>query len=69
VLKTRALTAGLGQRKAELANISERRDAVDALVRAEMAVNGGDYNRAFIAVQKANPALFIAMKQPAYSLQ
>lgn len=68
-LKTRPVTAGLGQRKAEVANISERRDAVDALVRAEMAVNGGDYNCAFIAVQKANPALFVAMKQPAYSVQ
>jgi hypothetical protein len=66
VLKTRALTLGAGARKAELANATDRRDAVDTLVKAEMAVNGGDYPRAFAAVQRANPALFAEMKQPAW---
>jgi len=63
-LKTRGLTLKLGARKAEIANVSERRDALDTLVKAEMAANGGDYDRAFATVQKANPALFSAMKQP-----
>jgi len=64
-LKTVAVTLQAGARKAEIANATERRDAVDTLVKAEMAANGGDYDRAFAAVQKANPALFSAMKQPA----
>ena len=59
-----ALTAGLGARKAEIANAGERRDTLENLLKAEMAANGGDYNRAFAAVQKANPALFAAMKHP-----
>ncbi len=63
-LKTTALTLDFGARKAEIANTGERRDALEALIRAEMAGNGGDYDRAFAAVQKANPALFAAMKQP-----
>ena len=66
VLKTRALTLHLGARKAEIANATERRDALDTLVKAEMAGNGGDYDRAFATVQKSNPALFSAMKQPGY---
>ena len=64
VLKTRALTLHLGARKAEIANVSERRDALDALVKTEMAGNGGDYDQAFATVQKSHPALFSAMKQP-----
>ncbi|MDB6064939.1 MAG: hypothetical protein JWR26_1147, partial [Pedosphaera sp.] len=36
----------------------------DTLVKAEMTSNGGDYDRAFATVQRANPALFSAMKQP-----
>lgn len=64
VLKTKAVTAQLGARKAEMANPGERRDALETLLRAELAANGGDYNRAFATVQKANPALFQAMKQP-----
>jgi len=64
VLKTHAITRHLGARKAEIANATERRDALDTLVKAEMASNGGDYDRAFAAVQKSNPALFSAMKQP-----
>ena len=64
VLKTTALTQHLGSRKAEIANAGGRRDALDALLQAEMAKNGGDYDRAFAAVQKANPALFAAMKKP-----
>jgi hypothetical protein len=63
-LKTKALTLDFGARKAEIANAGERRDALETLIRAEMAGNGGDYDRAFAAVQKANPALFAAMKQP-----
>jgi hypothetical protein len=64
VLKTKALTQDFGARKAEIANTTERRDALDTLVKAEMAANGGDYDRAFATVQRANPALFAAMKQP-----
>jgi len=64
VMKTRGLTLQFGARKAEIANATERRDALDTLVKAEMAANGGDYDRAFAAVQKANPALFAAMRQP-----
>ncbi|HWF18584.1 MAG TPA: phage protease [Verrucomicrobiae bacterium] len=64
-LKTTALTLNFGARKAEIANAPDRRDALDTLVKAEMAVNGGDYDRAFATVQKANPALFAAMKKPA----
>ena len=64
MLKTRALTLNLGARKAEIANATDRRDALDTLVKAEMANNGGDYDRAFATVQRANPALFSAMKQP-----
>jgi hypothetical protein len=63
-LKTKALTLDFGGRKAEIANVGERRDALETLIRAEMAGNGGDYDRAFASVQKANPALFAAMKQP-----
>jgi hypothetical protein len=63
-LKTKALTLDFGARKAEIANAGERRDALETLIRTEMAGNGGDYDRAFAAVQKANPALFAAMKQP-----
>ncbi len=63
-LKTKALTLQLGSRKAEIADMGERRDALEALVKTEMANNGGDYDRAFAVVQKANPALFSAMKQP-----
>ncbi len=64
-LKTRAFTLNLGARKAEIANATARRDALDTLVKTEMANNGGDYDRAFAVVQKSNPALFSAMKQPA----
>jgi hypothetical protein len=64
-LKTAALTLNLGSRKAEIAGIGERRDALDTLVKTEMTANGGDYDRAFASVQKSNPALFSAMKQPA----
>jgi hypothetical protein len=63
-LNTTSLTLNLGARKAEIANATDRRDALDTLVKAEMSVNGGDYDRAFATVQKANPALFSAMKQP-----
>ena len=64
VLKTQGVTLQLGARKAEIANATERRDALDTLIKAEMAGNGRDYDRAFATVQKANPALFAAMKQP-----
>ena len=63
-LKTQAITQQLGGRKSEIANMGERRDALETLVKTEMAKNGGDYDRAFAVVQKANPALFSAMKQP-----
>lgn len=64
VLKTRGVTLNLGPRKAEIANVSARRDVLDTLVKTEMTNNGGDYDRAFAIVQKSNPALFSAMKQP-----
>lgn len=63
-LKTKALTRDFGARKAEIANAGERRDALETLLKAELSANGGDYTRAFATVQKANPALFAAMKQP-----
>jgi hypothetical protein len=63
-LKTRALTQNLGVRKAEIANATTRRDTLHSLIKTEMSLNGGDYHRAFAAVQKSNPALFSAMKQP-----
>jgi hypothetical protein len=63
-LKTRALTQNLGVRKAEIANATNRRDTLDTLIKTEMTLNGGDYTRAFATVQKSNPALFSAMKQP-----
>ena len=65
-LKTRGITVNHGGRKAEMANASERRDALDVLIKAEIAANGGDYDRAFATVRRANPALFAAMKQPAF---
>jgi Mu-like prophage I protein len=64
-LKTIALTSSFGARKAEIANAPDRRDALDTLVKSEMAANGGDYDRAFAAVERTNPALFAAMKKPA----
>jgi hypothetical protein len=65
VVKTASVTLDMGGRKVEIANAQERQEAVTRLVNAEMATNGGDYNRAYATVQKANPALFAAMKQPA----
>ena len=65
VLKTNARTLHLGARKAEIANVTDRRDALDTLVKTEMTSNGGDYDRAFATVQKSHPALFSAMKHPA----
>ena len=64
VLKTRALTLDMGGRKIEIANAASRQDAVQNLVRAEMAEHGGGYDRAFATVRKAHPALFEAMQQP-----
>ena len=64
VLKTRALTLDMGGRKIEIANAASRQEAVQNLVRAEMAEHGGGYDRAFAAVRKAHPALFEAMQQP-----
>ncbi len=54
-----------GQRKAELANAADRRDAIRTLVNAELALNGGHYDAAWEKVRQANPALFEAMIQPA----
>jgi hypothetical protein len=63
-LKTVSLTEKSGgQRKVEIANAGQRRDAVDT-VKVEMAANGGNYDLAFAKVQKENPALFQAMQQP-----
>ena len=67
VLKTRALTLDMGGRKVEIANAASRQEAVQNLVRAEMAKHGGGYDRAFAAVRKAHPALFEAMKEPVSS--
>jgi hypothetical protein len=63
-LKTQPLTLHLGARKADIANVSDRRDTLDTLIKTEMTDRGLDYDRAFAAVQKSNPALFSAMKQP-----
>ena len=59
-LKTTSLTPqSLGARKAEIANASERRDALDTLVKAEddRRERRRLDDRAFATVQKANPAL------------
>ena len=63
-LKTKPVTFQFGARKAEIANATDRREALDTLIRTELANHGGDYDRAFAAVQKSNPALFEAMRQP-----
>ena len=65
VLKTRGLTADMGSRKVEIANAADRHEAVQNLLRAELPKHAGNYDRAFAAVRKANPALFEAMQQPA----
>ncbi len=64
-VKTRSMTLTHGGRKTEIAGSVSRRQTLDALVRAEMTSNGGDYDKAFAAVQRANPALFDAMQTPA----
>ncbi len=51
-------------RKVEIANASNRRDAVNELLRAEMERNGGNYDAAFATVRRNHPALFEAMRQP-----
>lgn len=63
-VKTNSITLEMGGRKVEIANAQDRKDAVDKLVKAEMAVNGNDYGKAYSTVQRLNPALFAAMKQP-----
>lgn len=55
----------VGTRKIDVSVANERREAVTDLVNAEMASSKCDYTTAFARVQKANPALFEAMKQPA----
>jgi phage I-like protein len=63
-IKTLALTAHHSGRRTEVASSVGRRSTLDALVKAEMGANGGDYDAAFAAVQRANPALFDAMAKP-----
>ena len=64
ILKTHSLTLNLGARKAEIANATDRRETLDTLIKTEMSANALDYDHAFVVVQKNNPALFSAMKQP-----
>jgi hypothetical protein len=63
-MKTEAVTLQMGDRKVEIANSVDRREALHKLVTAEMSANGGDYDRAYASVQKSHPALFAAMKAP-----
>ena len=63
-LKTRGITVEMGSRKVEIANAADRHEAVQSLVRAELANHGGNYDQAFAAVRRAHPALFEAMQQP-----
>jgi len=63
--KTQSLIIDVGSRKTTIANAQDRQEAVRDLVALEIANTKCDYNAAFTKVQKANPALFDAMKQPA----
>lgn len=63
-VKTTAATAGLGARKAEIANAQERREKVTELVNEAMKT-GLDYDAAFKKVQREHKELFAAMQQPA----
>jgi hypothetical protein len=63
-IKTQSLTMEMGGRKVEIANASGRRHTVASLVKTEMETARCDYDTAFARVQKTNPALFEAMKQP-----
>ena len=64
VLKTQSLLTGAGDRKFEIANASQRAEAVQALVKLEMERSQCDYSTAFARVQRDHPALFDAMRQP-----
>jgi len=63
-VKTVALTDRAGERKIEIANVSQRADTIRDLVGAEMLANGGDYDAAFAKIRRSSPALFDAMNQP-----
>lgn len=65
VMKTAARTAGLGDRKAEIANAQERQAKVVELVNEVMEKNPRlSYDDAFAKIQREQPALFDQMKQP-----
>jgi len=60
-VKTTSVTGNLGERKLALANAQERLAVVQDLIQAKRT-QGMDYDAAFVAVQRENPALFEAMK-------
>ncbi len=62
-VKTTAMSENLGERKVTIANETERKNKVQELVNAKIA-GGLNYDQAFNAVEKENPALFSDMKMP-----
>jgi hypothetical protein len=64
-MQTESKTLQMGDRKVSIANASDRRDALQTLVKTEMETGKVDYDTAFARVQKNNPALFEAMKPAA----
>jgi hypothetical protein len=64
-MNTTSKTLQMGDRKVSIANVSDRREAVQTLVKTEMESSKSDYDTAFARVQKNNPALFEAMKPAA----
>ncbi|MEW6306187.1 MAG: phage protease [Verrucomicrobiota bacterium] len=64
VCKTRAVTASLGERRVELANIQERTERVQSLVAQRMKQHGETYDAAFANARREHPALFAQMQQP-----
>ncbi len=63
-IKTASILDGAGQRKIEIANASQRSEALQMLVKLEMDRAHCDYHTAFARVREANPALFAEMKEP-----
>lgn len=64
-IKVKPRTVGLGKENSiALANESERRDLVQELIEKAKPECGGDYDKAYAKVQRENPDLFKAMKDP-----
>ncbi len=63
-LKTTPREISVGARKVSIANAADRQALVRELVSNLMKERNLDYDEAYAAVEKANPTLFEAMKQP-----